>query len=54
MYEGQYLEALIHEDHERMEAIKRLNSEGVYPYNDKTRDELTALFGQAYNGKCKS
>lgn len=59
VYEKQYLEALMNNDTERMAAIERLNGRTYvysnnYKGNTRTRDELTALWGEAYNPKCKS
>lgn len=59
MYEKQYLEALMNNDTERMAAIERING-GTYIYGshfqgyNRIEDELTAIWGDAYNIRCKS
>ena len=48
-YESQYIEAMMKDDTERMNAIKRIN--GILPtgiMHSPSKDELIALFGEAY------
>ena len=47
-YESQYVEAMMKNDTERMDAIKRLNGISSPGNHRPSKDKLIALFGEAY------